>query len=175
VVLRENREAIGWTMANIKGISPSVIQHRIHLMEDAKPKRNPQHRLNPIMQEAVRAEILKLLDNEIIYPISDSQWVSPVHAVLKKAGFTVVENDKKELVQTHLPTKIRVCIDYQKLNAARCKDHCPLPFIDQMLERLAGHEYYYFLDGYTGYNQIPVALEDQDKTTFTCPFGTFAY
>jgi len=87
----------------------------------------------------------------------------------------VVENDKKELVQTRLPMKIRVCIDYRKLNTATCKDHFPLPFIDQMLERLAGHEYYCFLDGYSGYNQIPIAPEDQDKTTFTCPFGTFAY
>ena len=122
-------------MADIKGISPSIVQLRIHLTEDAKPKRDPQRRLNPIMQEAVRTEILKLLDNEIIYPISDSQWVSPVHAVPKKAGFTV----GKELVQTRLPMKIRVCIDYRKLNAATCKDHFPLPFIDQMLERLAGH------------------------------------
>ena len=113
-MLRENREAIGWTMADIKGISPSIVQHRIHLTEDAKPKRDPQRRLNPIMQEAVRAEILKLLDNGIIYPISDSQWVSPVQAVPKKAGFTVVENDKKELVQIRLPTKIRVCINYRK-------------------------------------------------------------
>ena len=95
-MLRENREAIGWTMADIKGISPSIVQHQIHLTEDAKSKRDPQCRLNPIMQEAVRAEILKLLDNGIIYPISDSQWVSPVHAVPKKAGVTVVENDKKE-------------------------------------------------------------------------------
>ena len=121
VVLRENREAIGWTMADIKGISPSIVQHRIYLTEDAKLKRDPQRRLNPLMQEAIRTEILKLLDNEIIYPISDSQWVSPIHAVLKKAGFTMVENDKKELVQTRLPMKIRVCIDYQKLNAATCK------------------------------------------------------
>ena len=83
-VLRESREAIGWTMADIKGISPSIVQHRIHLTEDAKPKCDPQRRLNPIRQEAVRAEILKLLDNGIIYPISDSQWVSPVHAVPKK-------------------------------------------------------------------------------------------
>jgi len=105
-------------------------------MEDAKPKRDPQRKLNPIMQEAVWAEILKLLDNEIIYPISDSQWVSLVNAVPKKAGFIVVENDKKELVQTRLSTKIRVCIDYQKLNATTCKDHFPLLFIDQMLERL---------------------------------------
>ena len=105
-VLRENREAIGWTMADIKGISPSIVQHRIHLTEDAKLKCDPQRRLNPIMQEVVRAEILKLLDNGVIYPISDSQWVSPVHAVPKKAGFTVVENDKKEFVQTRLPMKI---------------------------------------------------------------------
>ena len=84
--------------ADIKEISPSIVQHRIHLTEDVKPKRDPQRKLNPIMQEAVWAEILKLLDNEIIYPISYSQWVSPVHAVPKKAGFTVVENDKKELV-----------------------------------------------------------------------------
>ena len=101
------------------------------------------------MQEAVRVEILKLLDNRIIYPIFDSQWVSSVHTVPKKTGFTVVENYKKELVQTRLPTKIRVCIDYHKLNSVTCKDHFPLPFIDQMLERLTGHEYYCFLDGYS--------------------------
>ena len=85
------------------------------------------------------------------------------------------ENENKELVQTWLPTKVRVCIDYRKLNAATRKDHFPLPFIDQMLERLAGHEYYYFMDGYSGDNQIPIALEDQEIMTFTCPFGTFAY
>ena len=83
---------------------------------------------------------MKLLDNGIIYPISDSQWVSLVHAVPKKAGFTVVENEQKELVQIRLPTKVRIFIDYRKLNAATRKDHFLLPFIDQMLEHLAGHE-----------------------------------
>ena len=140
-VLRKNREAIGWTMADIKRISPSIVQHRVHLIEEAKPKRDPQRSLNPIMQEAIRTEILKLLNNGIIYPIFDSQWVSSVHVVAKKVGFTMVENDKKELVQIHLPTKIRVCINYRKLNDATCKDHFSLPFIDQILERLAGHEY----------------------------------
>jgi hypothetical protein len=66
-------------------------------------------------------------------------------------------------------------INYRKLNSMTRKDHFPLPFIDQILERLAGHEFYCFLDGYSGYNQIEIALEDQEKTTFTCPFGTFAY
>ena len=69
----------------------------------------------------------------------------------------------------------RVCIDYRKLNSATRKDHFPLPFIDQMLERIAGHAFYYFLDGYSGYNQIAITPEDHEKTIFTCPYGTFAY
>ena len=82
-------------MTDIKGLSPTIIQHRIHLNEDATPKRDPQRRLNPIMQEAVHTEIVKLLDNGIIYPISDSQWVSSVHAVPKKSGFSVVKMRKR--------------------------------------------------------------------------------
>ncbi|GJV01341.1 reverse transcriptase domain-containing protein, partial [Tanacetum coccineum] len=69
----------------------------------------------------------------------------------------------------------RVCIDYQKLNDATRKDHFPLPFMGQMLESLAGNEFYYFLDGFSGYFQIPIDPQDQEKTTFTCPYGTFAY
>jgi len=86
------------------------------------------------MQEVVRDEIVKLLDNGIIYSIFDSQWVNPVHAVPKKTGFTVVENENQELVQTRLPSKIQICTDYRKLNATTRKDHFPLPFLDQMLE-----------------------------------------
>jgi hypothetical protein len=86
-----------------------------------------------------------------------------------------VKNKDNELVPTQIQFGWRVCIDYRKLNAATRKDHFPLPFIDQMVECLAGHEYYCFLDGYSGYIQVPVDPEDQEKTTFTCPFGTFAY
>jgi hypothetical protein len=86
-----------------------------------------------------------------------------------------VQNKEGELVPTRIQSGWRVCIDYRKLNTATRKDHFPLPFIDQMVERLAGHEYYFFLDGYSGYNKVPVDPEDQEKTTFTCPFGTFAY
>ncbi|WP_147468530.1 reverse transcriptase family protein, partial [Corallococcus interemptor] len=101
--------------------------------------------------------------------------VSPTQVVPKKAGVTVVRNANDELIPTRIPTGWRVCIDYRKLNTVTRKDHFPLPFLDQILERVAGHEYYCFLDGYSGYNQIEIAPEDQEKTTFTCPFGTFAY
>jgi hypothetical protein len=129
-VLREHKEAIGWMIEDIKGISPSLVMHKIHLEDNSKPSREPQRRLNPTMQEVVRAEVIKLLDARIIYPISDSKWVSPIHVVPKRAGLTVVKNQDNELVPTHVQLGWRVCIDYRKLNAATRKDHFPLPFID---------------------------------------------
>ena len=81
-------------MKDIKGISPVIVQHRIHLTDEAVPRRDPQRKLNPLMQEAVKTKILNMLDNGIIYPISDSLWVSPVHAVPKKAYFIVIENEQ---------------------------------------------------------------------------------
>ena len=134
-----------------------------------------QRRLNPHLKEIVRNEVLKLLDAKIIYPISDSKWVSPTQVVPKKSGITVIQNKENELVPMRTVTGWRVCIDYRKLNSLTRKDHFPLPFLDQVLERIAGHAYYCFLDGYSGYNQIEIAIDDQEKTTFTCPFGTFAY
>nr|GEU62290.1 transposon Ty3-I Gag-Pol polyprotein [Tanacetum cinerariifolium] len=103
---------------------------------------------------------------------SHNPWVSPVHCVPKKGGFTVVENEDNELILTHLVTGWRVCIDYRKLNEATRKDHFPLPFMDQMLERLAGNQYYCFLDGFSSCFQIPIDPKDQEKTTFTCSYGT---
>nr|GEZ71544.1 DNA-directed DNA polymerase [Tanacetum cinerariifolium] len=94
-------------------------------------------------------------------------WVSPIHYVPKKGGFTVVENEETELIPTRLVTGWQVCIDYRKLNEATRKDHFPLSFMDQMLERLAENEYYYFLDGFSGYFQITIDPRDQEKTTFT--------
>uniref|UniRef100_A0A2N9HZW8 RNA-directed DNA polymerase n=1 Tax=Fagus sylvatica TaxID=28930 RepID=A0A2N9HZW8_FAGSY len=134
-----------------------------------------QEGLTLTMKDVVKNEVIKLLDAGIIYPISDSKWVSPTQVVPKKSGITVVKNANDELIPTRLVTGWRMCIDYRKLNSATRKDHFPLPFIDQILERVAGHEYYCFLDGYSGYYQIEIALEDQGKTTFTCPFGTFAF
>ncbi|XP_027156520.1 uncharacterized protein LOC113757411 [Coffea eugenioides] len=148
-VLREHKQAIGWTIADIKGISPAVCMHRIRLEENAKPVRQAQRRLNPLMMEVVKKEILKLLDVGIIFTISDSPWVSPVQVVPKKAGVTVESNQEGELVPIRKPTGWRQCIDYRKLNAVTKKDHFPLPFIDQMVERLACRAYYCFLDGFS--------------------------
>ncbi|XP_020979520.1 uncharacterized protein LOC110272056 [Arachis ipaensis] len=174
-VLQTHQDAIGWTLADLKGISSSICMHKILLEEDARPSIQAQRRLNPIMKEVVQKEVMKLWQAGVIYPISDSPWVSPIHVVPKKGGITVVPNERKELIPTRTVTGWRMCIDYRKLNEATRKDHFPLPFMDQMLERLAGHAYYCFLDGYSGYNQIVVDPRDQEKTSFVCPYGVFAY
>ncbi|GAU28722.1 hypothetical protein TSUD_372290 [Trifolium subterraneum] len=169
-VLRANKEAMGWAISDLKGISPTLCMHKIKMEDEYKPVVQPQRRLNPTMKEVVKNEVLKLLEAGMIYPISDSEWVSPVHVVPKKGGMTVIHNDKNELIPTRTVTGWRMCIDYRRLNKATRKDHYPLPFMDQMLERLAGQEYYFFLDGNSGYNQIAVDPRDQEKTAFTCPF-----
>ena len=127
------------------------------------------------MKEVFCKKVLKWLDVRVIYPISDSAWVNLVQVVPKKGGTTVIKTENNILLHSRTVTGWRICIDYRKLNKATRKDYFPLPFLDQMLDRLAGHEYYCFLDGYSDYNQIAIAPEDQEKTTFTCPYGTFAY
>ncbi|GJW25046.1 reverse transcriptase domain-containing protein [Tanacetum coccineum] len=174
-VLKSRKQAIAWKLSDIKGINPEFCSHKILMEDDYEPAVQHQRRVNPKIHDVIKKEVEKLLDAGLIYPISDSPWVSPVHCVPKKGGMTVVTNDDNELVPTRLVTGWRVCIDYRKLNEATRKDHFPLPFMDQMLERLAGNEYYCFLDGFSGYFQIPIDPNDQEKTTFTCPYGTFAY
>ncbi|GJS43434.1 reverse transcriptase domain-containing protein [Tanacetum coccineum] len=174
-VLKKHKQAFAWKTTDIPGICPSFCKHKIQLLDDKKPVVQKQRRLNPNMQEVVKKEIMKLLDTGIIYPIADSPWVSPIHCVPKKGGITVVTNENDELVPTRTVTGWRVCIDYRKLNEATAKDHFPLPFMDQMLERLTGNKYFYSLDAFSGYFQILIDPNDQEKTTFTCPFGTYAY
>ena len=129
----------------------------------------------PYHKGSCEKEIIKWLDAGIIYPISDSSWVRPVQCVTKKGGVTVIANEKNELIPTRTIIGWRVYMDYRKLNKATRKDHFSLPFINQMLDRLAGKYYYCFLDRYSSYNWIAIALEDQKKTIFTCPYGTFAF
>ncbi|GJV74818.1 reverse transcriptase domain-containing protein [Tanacetum coccineum] len=149
-----------------------------------------------VEEKAALIKVLKSHKRAIAWKLSDIKGINPefcTHKILmeedykpaslgkprtlctKKGGFTVVENDENEIIPTRLVTGWRVCIDYRKLNEATRKDHFPLPFMDQMLERLAGNEYYCFLDGFSGYFQIPIDPHDQEKTTFMCPYGMFAY
>ncbi|GJY73808.1 reverse transcriptase domain-containing protein [Tanacetum coccineum] len=174
-VLKSHKRAIAWKLCDIKGINPEFYTHKILMEEDYKPTVQHQRWVNPKIHDVIKKEVEKLLDAGLIYPISDCPWVSLVHCVPKKGSFTVVENDENELIPTRLVTGWRVCNDYRKLNEATRKEHFPLPFMDQMLERLAGNEYYCFLDGFSGYFQIPINPRDQEKTTFTYPYGTFVY
>nr|GEU60023.1 DNA-directed DNA polymerase [Tanacetum cinerariifolium] len=149
-VLKSHKQALAWKLSDIKGINPEFYTHKILIEDDFKPAVQHQRRVNPKIHEprALRS---------------------------KKSGFTVVENEENELIPTRLVTGWRVCIDYQKLNDATRKDHFLLPFMDRMLKRLAGNEYYCFLDGFLGYFQIPIDPQDQERTTFMCPYETFAY
>jgi hypothetical protein len=139
------------------GFTLDTCTHHIYLQENARPVRQPQRHMNPALKDIVKEELQKLLDVNFIYPISDSKWVSPLVVVPKK------EN------------KWRICVDYHELNKATLKDYFPLPFINQVLDTLADKQYFSFLDGFSRYNQIQIALEDQEKTMFTCPWGTFSF
>nr|GEU94148.1 reverse transcriptase domain-containing protein [Tanacetum cinerariifolium] len=174
-VLKSHKRPIAWRITDIKGIDPQFCTHKILMEENYKPVVQSQRRVNPKIHKVIRKEVIKLFDAGMIYPISDSPWVSSIHCVPKKGGITVVENENNQLIPTRLVVGWRVCIDYRKLNDATRKDHFPLPFMDQMLERLAGNEFCCFLDGFSSNFQIPINLPDQENTTFTCPYGTFAY
>ncbi|RDY01429.1 hypothetical protein CR513_15241, partial [Mucuna pruriens] len=164
-VLKQHKKAIRWKLSDLPGINPSIFMHRILMEEKARHKR----RLNPTILDVVKKEVTKLLAAGIIYPISYSSWVSPVQVVHKKSRMTMMKNQNDELVPTWVQNSWR---EAEPSNPQR---HFPLPFLDQVLEKLAGKSHYCFLDGYSRYTQIHIAPEDQHKTTFTCPFGTFAY
>nr|GEW62288.1 reverse transcriptase domain-containing protein [Tanacetum cinerariifolium] len=111
-VLKSHKRAIAWKLSDIKGIDPEFCTHKILMEDDFEPAVQHQRRVNPKIYDVIKMEVLKLLDSGLIYPISDSPWVSPVHCVPKKGGFTVVENEENELIPTRLVTGWRVCIDY---------------------------------------------------------------
>jgi plasmid maintenance system killer protein len=120
-------------------------------------------------------EIYKLLDVRIINPMSENKWVSSVYVVPKKGGTTVAKFESGALISIRIVVRWRMCIDYMKLNSAIRNDYFPLLFIDQMLERLAKYLFFCYLDYYSGFFQISIHLNDQDKIIFTCPYSTFAY
>nr|GFA70889.1 reverse transcriptase domain-containing protein [Tanacetum cinerariifolium]GFA71487.1 reverse transcriptase domain-containing protein [Tanacetum cinerariifolium] len=160
IVLKSHKRAIAWKLSDIKRINLEFCTHKFIMEEDFEPAIQHQRRVNPKMHDVIKQEVIKLLEAGLIYLISDSPWVSPVHCVPKKGGFTVVENEDNELIPTRLVTGWCVCINYRKLNEATRKDHFPIPFMDQMLEILTGNQYYCFLDNFFGYFQIPIDPKD---------------
>ena len=154
-ILRKYKEAISWSLEDLKGINPSIC-----MQKNAKTSIEHQRRLNPVMKEVVRKEVLKWLNAGFIYAISECPCVSPICVIPKKGGFTVIRNEKDELIPTRTVIEWRMCIDYRKLNTATINDHYHILFIDQMMDILAGHSHYGFHNGYSGYNQIAITLED---------------
>lgn len=149
--------------------------HNILKEGNYKPSVEHQRQLNPNLKEVVRKKVVKWLDAGIIHSISYRLWMSLVQVVSKKGGMTAVPNEKNELTPMRMVASWMICIDYRKLNKSTRKYHFLLPFIDQMLDSLEGHSYYCFLDGYFRYNQISIALEDQERIAFICPCGTFTF
>ncbi|MCO5573173.1 hypothetical protein L7F22_026939 [Adiantum nelumboides] len=140
---------------NTHMVPPSVVQHTIPMISTAKPMQQRPYPMNPKYAKIVQEKLKKLIECGFVYPIEHSECVSPIVIVPKKNG--------------------RVCVDLKKVNAATRRDHYPLPYSEHVLERVAGKEAYSFLDGYFGYNQITIALEDQAKTAFIIEFGVFAF
>jgi hypothetical protein len=171
--LEKYRLVISYSLKDLKGISMSFCTHRVPMEQEHKPIHEHQLWLNNVMREVVKKKLLKLLKVGVIYPIYDSELVSPVQVVLKNGGMTVIYNEKNDLIPHRTVASWQMCIDYRMLNKDTRYDHFPVPFIDEMLERLANHSFFYYLDGYTGYHQILIHLDDQSKTTFTCPYDTF--
>jgi hypothetical protein len=133
VIMKKHMKVIGYSINDLKGLSPAFCTHRIPMEDQCKPVVDHQRRLTHAMREVVKKEVIKLLDAGIIYLVPHSEWVSPVHCVPKKGGLTMVKNEKNELIPQRTVTEWRMCIDYRKLNKATKKDHFPLPFIDEML------------------------------------------
>jgi len=156
-LFKEFRDVFAWSYEEILGIDPSIVQHEIKTYENAKLIHQKLQLVNPWKAATIKAKVEKLLEAGFIYPIPLTEWVSNLASIDKKQG------------------TIRVCIDFRDLNKACTKENYPMPFIDQIVDECAGNEIFLFMARFSGYNQITIHLEDQHKTTFICPWGTFAY
>ena len=161
-LLSDFSDVFAWSPFDLTGISPGLGEHKIDLVEGAVSIRQRQYRLNPRYSLMVKEDIDRLLEAGFIYPVVNSEWISPIVVVPKKVGA-----DGK--------VKIRVCQDFKKLNASTKKDYFQIPFMNIILDHVSSHECYNFLDGFSGYNQVFIRPEDQLKTTFTIEWGTFAF
>ncbi|KAL3681519.1 hypothetical protein R1sor_024475 [Riccia sorocarpa] len=157
-LFREYRDIFAYTYKELLGVDPNRCQHRIPLREGSRFVVSKPYRLNPYMADLVKKELDKLLECDFIYPSEETEWASPILIVPKKDT-----------------GKIQVCVDFRSLNQQTIPDAFPIPFTDMLLDEVVGSEMFSFMDGFSGYNQIGRAPEDQYKTTFVTQWGTFAY
>ena len=150
-LFREFRDVFAWSYEEMPGIDTSIVEHTINMYPDVKPVHQRLHHVHPKKAATIKAEVEKILRAGFIYPIPLTELVSNIVPVMKKQG------------------TIRVCVDYQDVNQACPKDNYPTPFIDQIIDDCARCEIFSFMDGFSGYNQINILLDDQHKTTFICP------
>ena len=156
-LLQEYMDVFAWSYADMPGLDIDIVVHRVPLIEGCKPVKQKLRRTRPDILLKVKAEIKKQWDAGFLEVIKYPQWVSNIVVVPKKDD------------------KIRVCVDFRDLNKASPKDNFPLPHIDVLVDNAARSSTYSFMDGFSGYNQIKMAEEDKEKTTFVTPWGTFCY
>jgi hypothetical protein len=156
-LLKEFADIFAWQYDDLKTFDTEVIQHKIPLNKDTKPFRQKLRSLNPLLLPTMEREIKKLLDARIIIPLRYSEWIANLVPVKKKNG------------------EIRLCVDFRNLNKCSRKDNYPLPKMEHILQKVSGSKVMSFIDGFSGYNQIVVHLDDKEKTSFTTPWGMFMY
>jgi hypothetical protein len=156
-LLREFKDVFAWSYKDLKRIPPSLAEYRIKLEKDVPAAHQARYRMNPNYASIVKQDIDRLLEAGFIVPVEEASWLSPIVIVPKKNG------------------KLRICVDFRKLNAATKKDPYPLPFTDEVLDAVIGYALYTFLDGFCGYNQLSVAEQDRYKTTFVTEWGAFVW
>jgi hypothetical protein len=156
-LIREFKDTFAWNYDELKAYRGDVIQHAIPLIEGAKPFRQKLRHINPKLASQIQKELQKMVDASIIAPIWYSSWMSNLIFVWKKTG------------------EILLCVDFRNLNQLSLKDNYPLSNMEHLLQRVTGAGMMSMLDGFSGYNQVLLKREDQHKTTFTTPWGTFMY
>ncbi|KAG5564943.1 hypothetical protein RHGRI_000971 [Rhododendron griersonianum] len=156
-LLKEFEHVFAWSHADMPGIDPEIVEHRIPLHPDAKPVKQKLRRMRPDWVLRIKEEVTKQINTGFLMVTKYPQWVANIVPVLKKDG------------------KIRVCVDFRDLNKASPKDDFPLPHIDVLVDNTAGHALLSFMDDFSGYNQILTAPEDREKTTFITEWGTYCY
>jgi hypothetical protein len=156
-LFKEFRDIFAWSYEEMSGIDPAIVVHEIKTYPRAKPVWQHLRPVHPRKAVAIKLEVEKILKDDFIYPVALTEWVSNPVPIDKKGG------------------SIQVCVDYRNINKACPKDNFPTPFIDQIIDDCASSEIFSLMDGFSGYNQINIAPEDQHKTAFICPWGTFSY